>query len=103
MYRQFYLIKSQKPISIMNKQNAEFLEERLFFLGFGDKLNAVLEKNMKAGNEKFQIPFQGEFSKGDKKDVVEYQIDFSKSKQADMYFVNKYEATLGRSLLPDRA
>ncbi|MEO7988613.1 MAG: hypothetical protein ABI663_03670 [Chryseolinea sp.] len=78
----------------MNEQNAEFLKERLFYLGFGDKLNAELEKNMKAGKEQFQIPFQGEFSKGDKKDVVDYQVDFSKSKQGDMYFVNKYQATL---------
>lgn len=78
----------------MNKQNAEFLGERLFYLGFGDKLNAELEKNMKAGKEKFQLPFQGEFTKGEKKDVVDYQIDFSKSNQGDMYFVNKYQATL---------
>lgn len=78
----------------MNEQNAEFLKERLFYLGFGDKLNAELEKNMKAGKEQFQLPFQGEFSKGEKKDVVDYQIDFSKSKQGDMYFVNKYQATL---------
>ena len=78
----------------MNEQNAEFLKERLFYLGFGDKLNAELEKNMKAGKEQFQIPFRGEFSKGNKKDLVDYQIDFSKSKQGDMYFVNKYQATL---------
>lgn len=78
----------------MNEQNAEFLKERLFYLGFGDKLNAELEKNMKAGKEQFQIPFRGEFSKGDKKDLVDYQVDFSKSKQGDMYFVNKYHATL---------
>jgi hypothetical protein len=78
----------------MNEQNAEFLKERLFYLGFGDKLNAELEKNMKAGKEQFQIPFQGEFSKGDRKDVVDYQVDFSKSKQGDMYFVNKFQATL---------
>lgn len=78
----------------MNKQNVEFLTERLFFLGFGDKLNAELEKNMKSGKEKFELPFQGEFGKGDKKEVVDYLIDFSKSKQADMYFVNKYQATL---------
>lgn len=78
----------------MNDQNAEFLKGRLFYLGFGDKLNAELEKNMKAGKEQFQIPFRGEFSKGEKKDVVDYQVDFSKSTQGDMYFVNKYRATL---------
>lgn len=78
----------------MNEQNAEFLKERLFYLGFGDKLNAELEKNMKAGKDQFQLPFRGEFSKGEKKEVVDYQVDFSKSKQGDMYFVNKYQASL---------
>jgi hypothetical protein len=48
----------------MNEQNAEFLKERLFYLGFGDKLNAELEKNMKAGREQFQLPFQGERCRG---------------------------------------
>ncbi|MBL0744869.1 hypothetical protein [Chryseolinea lacunae] len=80
----------------MNKENAEFLKERLFFLGFGDKLNAELEKKMQAGEEKFKLPMLAEFSKGDKKDVVEFSIDFGKSKQNDMYFLNSYRATLAK-------
>lgn len=78
----------------MNDQNAEYLKERLFYLGFGDKLNAELDKNIKAGKEQFQLPLQAEFTKGDKKEVVDYLIDFSKSKQQDVYFLNNYKATL---------
>lgn len=79
----------------MNQQNLEYLKERLFYLGFAEKLNAKLEENIKAGTEKFQIPFSAEFKQGDKKAVVEYSVDFSKSKKNDdMYFINKYQATL---------
>lgn len=78
----------------MNDQNVEYLKERVFFLGFGDKLNAELEKNIKAQKDQFQLPIQGEFNKGDKKEVVDFMLDFSKSKQNDMYFLNNYNATL---------
>ena len=60
----------------MNIDNADYLKERLFFLGFGDKLNAELEKNMQAGEEKFKLPMVAEFTKRDKKDIVEYSVDF---------------------------
>lgn len=80
----------------MNKENADFLKERLFFLGFGDKLNAELEKKMQAGEEKFKLPMVAEFTKGDRKDIVEYSVDFGKSKQNDMYFLNNYRATLAK-------
>lgn len=78
----------------MNTQNADFLKDKLKYLGFGDKLNAELEKNINTGKERFEISAQAEFQKGDKKEKVDYLIDFSKSKQNDMYFVNKYQATL---------
>lgn len=78
----------------MNEKNTEFLKERIFFLGFGDKINGELEKNIKAQKEQFQLAIDGEFSKGDKKDVVNFALDFSKSKENDMYFLNNYKATL---------
>ncbi len=80
----------------MNKENADYLKERLFFLGFGDKLNAELERKMQAGEEKFKLPMVAEFTKGDKKDIVEYSVDFGKSKQNDIYFLNNYRATLAK-------
>lgn len=78
----------------MNEQNAEYLKERLFYLGFGDKLNAELEKSIRQQSEQFKLPIQAEFSKGTQKDVVEFSLDFSKSKQSDMYFLNNYQASL---------
>ncbi|HEY9045033.1 MAG TPA: hypothetical protein VIN08_04025 [Ohtaekwangia sp.] len=81
----------------MNKDNADYLKERLFFLGFGDKLNEELEKKMKAGEERFKLPITAEFTKGDKKEIVEYSLDFSKSKQNDMYFLNNYRAILANA------
>jgi hypothetical protein len=78
----------------MNEKNTEYLKDRLFFLGFGEKINGELEKNIKAQKDQFQLAIDGEFSKGDKKDVVKYLLDFSKSKENDMYFLNNYKATL---------
>lgn len=78
----------------MNEQNAEYLKERLFFLGFGNNLNAELEKNIRQQREQFKLPIQAEFSKGSQKDIVDFSLDFSKSKQSDMYFLNNYQATL---------
>jgi hypothetical protein len=78
----------------MNKENVDFLKERMFFLGFGDKLHNELEKKISQQPEKFNLSMQGEFQKGQQKSVVDYNIDFSKSKQSDKYFANNYTATL---------
>jgi hypothetical protein len=78
----------------MNQQNVDFLKDRLFFLGFGDKLNAELEKKIEAKAEKFTLPIQGEFGKEDQKKTIDYSLDFTKSKKEDMYFLNNYTATL---------
>lgn len=86
------------------KNNAEYLKERLFYLGFAEKLNDKLDEFLKAKTEKFQIPFQADFSRkpasaeGDnvptEKKIVDFVIDFSKSKKDDVWFINKYDATL---------
>lgn len=78
----------------MNEQNVQFLKDRLFFLGFGDKLNAELEKKIEQQQEKFNLNIQGEFQANGMKNVVDYVLDFSKSKQNDMYFINNYTASL---------
>lgn len=78
----------------MNKENVDFLKERLFFLGFGDKLHAELEKKIVEQTEKFTLSMQAEFAKGNQKNIVDYSLDFTKSKKQDKYFVNNYTATL---------
>lgn len=78
----------------MNKENVDFLKERLFFLGFGENLNAEMEKKIKEQAEKFTLSMAAEFGKDDKKQIVNYVLDFSKSKTKDMHFVNNYTAML---------
>lgn len=78
----------------MNTKNLEFLKDSLKYLGFGDKLNAELEKNIDQQPDKFQLKTIGEFKQGDRKEQVDYSLDFKKSEKTDMYFFNGYKATL---------
>jgi len=74
----------------MNIDNINYLKENLKYNGFGDKLNADLEKNIQQGFPEFVLKMQSEFS-GQKMDAV---LFFKKSAQTDNYFFNKYDAVL---------
>ncbi len=78
----------------MNIKNLEFLKNGLKYMGFGEKLNANLEESIKEKPNEFQLAMQGEFKKEGGTEVVDYKLDFKKSGQSDMYFFNRYEATL---------
>jgi hypothetical protein len=78
----------------MNVKNLEYLKESLKYLGFGDKLNADLEKNIKDQKAEFKLDLRGEFTRDAQKERVHYTFDFKKSDQTDMYFLNRYNATL---------
>lgn len=78
----------------MNVKNLEYLKESLKYLGFGDKLNADLEKNIKDQTAEFKLNLIGEFTRDGQKERVYYALDFKKSGQTDMYFLNRYNATL---------
>lgn len=78
----------------MNVKNLEFLKESLKYLGFGDKLNADLEKNIEQQPAEFKLNLAGEFTREGQKERVDYALDFKKSDQTDMYFLNRYNATL---------
>lgn len=78
----------------MNTKNLEFLKDSLKYLGFGDKLNVELENKIKETPTAFQLPLIGEYTNGNKKETVNYVLDFKKSDQSDMYFFNKYQATM---------
>jgi len=78
----------------METKNLEFLKDGLKYLGFGDKLNATLEDKIKALPTEFQLNTVGEFKKTDGMDKVDYKLEFRKSDTTDMYFFNRYAATL---------
>lgn len=78
----------------MNVKNLEFLKESLKYLGFGEKLNADLENKIREQPADFKLTMPGEFTKGDVKERVDFTLDFKKSDQTDMYFFNRYQATL---------
>lgn len=80
--------------TFMNVKNLEFLKDGLKYLGFGDKLNTDLESKIKEQPAEFKLLLVGEFNKENNKDRVNYTLDFKKSDQTDMYFLNRYQATL---------
>jgi hypothetical protein len=89
--REYYQLLND---TFMNVKNLEFLKESLKYLGFGEKLNADLENKIKEQPAEFKLSMVGEFNKGDTKEKVNYSLDFRKSDQTDMYFFNRYQATL---------
>ncbi|HEY0744407.1 MAG TPA: hypothetical protein VGD40_23235 [Chryseosolibacter sp.] len=74
----------------MNLKNLEFLKEGIKYLGFGEGLNNKLAEEIGAGKNEFQLRTENQYGK----DKVSYTLDFRKSDQSDMYFFNKYTATL---------
>jgi hypothetical protein len=74
----------------MNTQNAEFLKKSLLNLGFGDKLNAELDKEMSAKTPEFKLGLQHEFNQK----TIDYTLHFKAGDNQDMYFFNKYDATV---------
>lgn len=76
----------------MNEKNLEYLKAQVKFMGFGEVLNEQLENCLQEGMPGFQLMTSHHFGK-DKMDAV---LHFKKSGQdgSDMYFFNKYDATL---------
>ncbi len=74
----------------MNQENLKFLQDRLFYLGTEKKLNPELEKNMAEGKPEFQLSFSNNYEK----DKLTASLQFRKSDNGDMYFLNRYQATL---------
>jgi hypothetical protein len=81
---------SLKTNMIMNTQNAEFLKKSLLNLGFGEQLNAELDKKMAAKTPEFTLGLQHDFNQK----TVDYTLHFKAGDNQDMYFFNKYDATI---------
>ena len=74
----------------MNEKNLEFLKDGLKYLGFGEGLYDKLANEVKTLKPEFQLSTQNQYGK----DSVSYTLDFRKSDQSDMYFFNRYTATI---------
>ena len=74
----------------MNAQNSEFLKKSLLNLGFGDKLNAELDKQISAKTPEFKLGLQHEFNQK----TIDYTLHFKAGDNQEMYFFNKFDATV---------
>jgi len=87
----------------MNEKNQDYLKTSLKYLGFGDKLNGVLENAIKQELPFFKLGLNNTVAPAgvsqDNKsqhDHIRYELNFSKGKDSDMYFLNNYHAILNK-------
>ncbi|RZJ76797.1 MAG: hypothetical protein EOO45_01060 [Flavobacterium sp.] len=85
----------------MNEQNLEYLKKSLDYLGFGTKLNDVLESAISREIPAFTLGVNQSYTSAQAKkaptvgsDQMRVMLNFNRSKQSDMYFLNDYEVTL---------
>lgn len=78
--------------NIMNQDNLDYLKNALLYMGFGDRLQADLEKNIRDGKQNFVLQDSHEFYNGNRK--MESTLHFNRGKENEMYFFNKYDATM---------
>jgi hypothetical protein len=74
----------------MNDQNLSYLQKSLLNLGFGEKMNEELEKNIKAEKPEFTLHTTQEYNRQN----VGYTLHFKKGDENEMYFFNKYDAAI---------
>ncbi len=89
---------------IMNENNLEYLKKSLDYLGFGSKLNDVLESAISRelpaftlGVNQSYLPSQSKRNPAITADQMKFKLNFARSKQSDMYFLNDYEVTLNKA------
>ncbi|RAV98858.1 hypothetical protein [Pseudochryseolinea flava] len=78
----------------MDKENLEYLKNSLQRFGFGQKLDADLEKAIASQPEKFTLTHAGEFNNAKDPSRVDFALEFSKSSQNDRYYFNNYKASV---------
>lgn len=88
----------------MNDKNFEYLKNLLSNLGFGTRLNYVLEKALKQdltlftlGVNDYRTPPGTKHLTAPAKDQVRYELNFNKSKTADATFMNDMKVILHRA------
>jgi len=74
----------------MNDQNLAYLQKQLLNLGFGEKMNGELEKNIREKTPEFTLETTQEYNKQN----VGYALHYKAGDKDEMYFFNRYDATL---------
>jgi hypothetical protein len=74
----------------MNERNEAYIKNNIKYLGFSDSLFPELMKNMENRFPEFVLTHERNYGK----EKLEAKLYFSKSQIGDMYFVNRYLATL---------
>jgi hypothetical protein len=85
--QQIFLLKTN---TIMKTQNLDFLKKTLLNLGFGEQVNAELEKNINKKTPEFALEAKHEFNQ----QKVDYTLHFKGGENLDNYFFNKFVSTL---------
>ncbi|MEO8172588.1 MAG: hypothetical protein ABI581_05880 [Sediminibacterium sp.] len=86
-------LSNQLNTNVMNNENLEYLKNKIRNTNFGESLYGELEKNIHAKKPEFQLHFTTEI--GNK--PFNATLDFRKSDTSDMYFFNRYKASIEKS------
>lgn len=77
----------------MNMENLQFLKDNIKYTGFGEALYPELEKNIQVKKEEFQLHFTTQVNNR----PFDAVLHFRKSNTSDMYFFNRYAASVERA------
>jgi hypothetical protein len=90
---------------VKNEKNLEYLQKLLGYLGFGDKLNGVLESAISRELPKFTLglnnyhrPLEVKDLNAPKTDAIKFTLNFNRAKEGDTYFLNTYDVALHKNL-----
>lgn len=85
----------------MNEKNLDYLKKVLDNLGFGTRLNDVLETAIRREIPRFTLGLNNTHRPAEVKDQniprtdhIRFELNFNKAKESDMYFLNDYLVTL---------
>lgn len=86
-------IISSLNTNFMNMENLEFLQKNIKYTGFGETLFPELEKNIKEMKSDFQLHYSAQVNNR----PFNATLQFRKSDTSEMYFFNRYTASIEKS------
>lgn len=89
---------------VKNEKNLEYLQKLQTSLGFGEKLNTVLESAVSRELPKFTLgisevrrPLDSKDVNAPKTDYIQYGLNYNRAKEGDAYFLNSIDVTLHKT------